>query len=155
MSMIEIRGRTDGLEEMAKELLEEVLVSGEKQVGEAAAVLGKEMKRLLSSRRGPSRPGEPPAREADWLWKGIGWTRPKVNRQKGEITSSVGLGFGRGYRALEKAKAAGVNPFEYAWLQEYGGISGKTRSTRLPPRPWARPAEARVESEVVQILTIH
>jgi hypothetical protein len=78
-----------------------------------------------------------------------------VDRAKGTITSSVGLGFGRGYRQLERAKAAGVNPFEYAWTLEYGGMSGKKRDVRIEPRPWARPAEARVESDVVRILTIH
>lgn len=155
MNMIEIRSRTEGLDGLAAELIDETLESAERQVGQAAALLGKAMKRLLASRRGPSKPGEPPAREADWLWKGIGWEKPKVDRDKGEVTSRVGLGFGRGYRALQKAKAEGINPFDYAWLLEYGGISGKKRDVRIEPRPWARPAEAMVENEAVRILTIH
>jgi len=153
MSMIDLRGRTTGVDEMTSELAEEVLANAEKSVGEGARVLGREMKRLLGKRRGPSAPGQPPAREEDWLWRCVGWTRAK--RYGDKVQAKVGIGFGRGYSALQAALAQGVNPFEYAWTHEYGGISGKNRTTRLPPRPFARPAEVRVESEVVRILTIH
>lgn len=153
MSLIAMKAETSGVDEMVEDLVEEQLKVGEKQVTEAASVLAKEMRRLLSKRRGPSAPGEPPRREEDWLWRGIGYERAK--RRGAEISSRVGLGFGLGYKELNRAKAQGVNPFDYAWTMEYGGISGKTRTTRIEPRPWARPAEAKVESEVVRILTIH
>lgn len=142
--------QTTGLDGLSDQLIKETRKAGRSALSKAATPLASAMRKNLSKRGGPSRPGGPPARDEGALRGTVGKDRP---RRDGD-NMSVAVGIGVGKTALRRAnewKAKGINVFEYAILQERGGIGADGR--RYPARSFARLAEEQAEPAIDAILT--
>lgn len=139
---------TFGLDGLGADLIRETRKIARPLVGKAGNILRKRIKDKLKKRGGPSRPGDPPAREEGALLSVIGRDRP---RRLGD-TFSVEVGVGAGKSAIaraEKWKGDGINVYEYAWLQEHGGIGADGRL--FPARSYVRAAAEEVEAQIEQL----
>ncbi len=136
---------TTGLEGLGPQLIRETQKVGRSALSKVSTVLARRMRQKLSKRGSPSSPGSPPARVEGALRDSIGKDRPR--RDGDTLSVTVGVGVGRAKaRKVQEWKAKGVNVFEYAALQEHGGIGANGR--RYPPRPYARTAEEETEAEI-------
>ncbi len=150
MSLFSIRtAETLNLQDvLGPELLKETRKVGRSTLSKAGTILAKRMRQLLSSRGGPSRPGDPPAKETGALRSTVGKDRPR--RDGDSMSVMVGIGVGKAKaRKVAELKAQGTNVFEYAWNHEFGGLGAKGR--RYPARSYARAAEMQSESEIVAL----
>lgn len=144
--MMKLQGRTEGLEEIDKEFVDETKPLARKLVGKAGTKAKKALQRTLSNVGEVSPPGSPPAEQEGHLRRSIG--RSKVKTRDNMVACWVGVGEGAGYDEVNKSKSQGANPFEYSAVQEYGGrIRG---GKRLLPRPFIRPTFRRIEPEIVR-----
>ncbi len=143
--------KTTGIDGIAQELLRDTRAITKSALSKAATPLARRMRDLLSRTDGPSSPGEPPARVSGALRSAVGKDRPKVDRV-GDVFVHVGIGVGAAKaRLVAKLKGEGINVFEYAALQEYGGIF-HADGRRYPARSYARRAESESETEIAAIL---
>ena len=142
---------TTGIDGIAVELLRDAIAVSKSALSKASTPLRRGMVRLLSRTGGPSAPGEPPARVTGALRSTIGKGRPVV--EDGDVVVHVGPGEGkaaaRKVAALKRGE--GINIFEYALLQEHGGVFHED-GRRYPARSYARRAEAEAEAEISAIL---
>ena len=141
--------RTTGLEGLGPELIKETRKVGRSALSKVSTVLARRMRQKLSKRGSPSGPGEPPARVEGALRDSIGKDRPRRDGDKMSVAVGVGIGKAKA-RKVEEWKAKGVNVYEYAILQERGGIGADGR--RYPPRSYARAAEEETEAEIDSML---
>lgn len=145
---IGVKGTT-GLRTADKDI-REMQKDARRALSKTATILRRAYVQKLSKRRGPSAPGDPPARVAGALRDTVGKDRP---RRDGD-NFSVAIGIGEGKAKANKVaewKAKGINVFEYAALQEHGGVF-HADGRRYPPRPFARPAEEETEAEIRSLL---
>jgi hypothetical protein len=142
--------RTTGLEGLGRELIAETRKVGRRALSQAATVLARRMRDKLSKKRGPSAPGESPARVEGALRDSIGKDRPRRDGDKFTVKVGPGVGKAKG-RKVEEWKAKGINIYEYAALQEHGGVFHDD-GRRYPPRSFARAAEEETEAEITGIL---
>lgn len=147
--MIGLKVRTEGLDGILAETLQkETAAVARPLVARAGERLMRRMREKLSTRGGPSRPGDPPALDTGALRDAIGRTGPFT--EAGAITSAVGVGVGREAEARVRAQqGSDINVFDYADLHENGGFGGPGGTVRYPPRSFARAAEAEVEAQIV------
>ncbi len=157
--------KVTGIDGIGQELLRDARAVAKSTLSKASTPLARRYRQKLS-RRGPPRPGEPPARVTGALRSTVGKSAPKVDRD-GDVVVHVGIGEGRAKarRVAElktgvikttlggvtaTATGKGINVFEYALLLEHGGIGAGGR--RYPPYPYARPAEEESVAEISAIL---
>ena len=139
-----------GIDGIGQELLRDARAVGLSALSKTAVPLARRYRAKLSRRGGPSTPGDPPARVTGALRSTVGRGRPKV--EDGDLVVHVGIGEGiAAARRVALLKKEGTNVFEYALLQEHGGIFHED-GRRYPPRPFARPAEEESEAEIAAIL---
>ena len=150
MSIFGIRAvKTTGLEGLGPELIKETRKVGRSALSKVSTVLARRMRQKLSKRGSPASAGEPPARVEGALRDSIGKDRPR--RDGDSFSVLVGVGVGRAKeRKVDEWKAKGINVYEYASLQERGGIGAGGR--RYPARPYARTAEEETEAEIDAML---
>lgn len=140
---------TTGLDGLGPELIKETRKVARSALSKVSTVLARRMRQKLSKRGSPSAPGSPPARVEGALRDSIGKDRPR--RDGDTFSVHVGPGVGRAKAAKVAAqKAEGINVFEYAALQEHGGVGADGR--RYPPRSYARTAEEETETEIDSML---
>ncbi len=140
--------RTTGLKGLAPELIKLERKTSRTVLSKVATVLRRRMVQKLSTRGGPSAPGDPPARDEGHLRSVIGKDRP---RRKDEIfTVAVGVGEGKAAaRKVAELKAEGVEIFAIAVVHEHGGFFN---GRRYPARSFARSAEEEVVAEIDSVL---
>ena len=142
--------RTTGLEGLGPELIRETRKVARSSLSQVSTVLARRMRQKLSKRGSPSAPGSPPARVEGALRDSIGKDRPR--REGDEMYVNVGVGVGKAKeRKVNEWKARGVNVYEYAILQEHGGVFHED-GRRYPPRSYARAAEEETEAEIDSML---
>lgn len=138
--------RTTGLQGLGPELIKETRKVGRSSLSQVSTVLARRMRQLLSKRGGPSAPGDAPARVEGALRDSIGKDRPRRDGDKFSVAIGPGIGKAKA-RKVDEWKAKGVNIFEYAALQEHGGVFHED-GRRYPPRSYARAAEEETEAEI-------
>lgn len=149
--LLSMTATTEGLEGFSDELLAGTMKVAKSTLSKAATPFARHMRNNLSKRGGPSRPGQPPAKDEGFLRAAVGKDRPRVHKSGLEVSVAVGIGIGKAKAAkVAEQKGQGVNVFEYAILHERGGIGADGR--RYPARSYARLAEAQAEAEVDVIL---
>lgn len=161
--VVSLYGQVVDLTEFRVQLENRTVEQAKRAATNVASTAARELKRRVSKRGGPSKPGEPPRVEEDHLHQSIGYSRGKVEGRLGTVgpsgavsrtaagtvrayrqpqelivSAGFGVGLGLGYRNLQKSIAQGVNVFEYALLLEQGGITFTTASTRAGSSTWAR-----------------
>ncbi len=148
--MIIVDVETTGIDGISVELLRDTRAITKSALSKAATPLRRGMMRLLSDTGGPSAPGQPPARVTGALRSTIGKGRPVV--EDGDVAVHVGPGEGAAKaKRVAELKGEGINVFEYALLQEHGGVF-HADGRRYPARSYARRAEAEAEAEISAIL---
>lgn len=145
--LIEFRGETFGLKEFEKGIQKETLKDAVAPVEDSVETIAIRMRRRMD-KPGPSAPGTPVAKERGFLQEAVGHSDAKII--KNTVTAFVGVGVGRDGRAgVDRARAAGVNIFKYAHIQEHGGVR---QGRRIPHRSYVRSTVKEQESEVDRIL---
>lgn len=147
--MIHLETRTAGLEGMAEEILKETANDTLAPMAQAGAKLVTRAREKLSVRGGPSRPGDPPAKETGDLQESVGRTAPYMRGGSVQIAWGVGVGDEARGRMREQAARLGVEEaslFKKANLHEHGGFGADGQ--RYPARPYIRPTEAELEAEI-------
>lgn len=145
--MISMSVETTGLAGFAKRLLRDTEQDALSPAARSAELAVRRARQKLSSRGGPSRPGEPPAMEEGALHDSIGRTGPFTRPGTVEIAWGVGIG-DEALRRVNEWKAKDINVFEYAKLHEEGGTGADGR--RYPPRSYLRSTEAEIEAQVTR-----
>ena len=140
---------TTGLQTVDRDI-REMQKGARRALSKSSTILARRMRDKLSKRRGPSAPGDPPARVEGALRDTVGKDRPKRDGDNFSVTIGIGEGKAKANKVAEW-KAKGINVFEYALLQEHGGVFHED-GRRYPPRPFARPAEEESEAEIAAIL---
>lgn len=150
MSLLSLRTMdTLGLEGvLGPQLLKETRKVGRSTLSKAGTILARRMREKLSSKGGPSRPGDPPARVLGVLRSTVGKDRPRRDGDTMYVDVGIAAGKAKERKAIEW-KAKGHNVYAYAKVQEEGGFYPNGR--RYPARPYARPAEMETEAEIVAL----
>ncbi len=141
-------GATTGLGGLSAELLAAERKASRTLLSKAGTILARKMREKLSSRGGPSRPGDPPARVTGQLRSVIGKDRPRRRGETMSVLVGVGVGKAKERKALE-LKGQGHNMWAVGALHERGGIGAAGR--RYPARSFARRAEEEAEAEIVAL----
>ena len=139
---------TTGLQTVDRDI-REMRKDARRALSKSATVMRRAYARNLSKRRGPSAPGDPPARVEGALRDTVGKDRPRRDEDNFSVAIGIGVGKAKANKVAEW-KARGINVYAYAALHERGGIGAGGR--RYPPRPFARPAEEETEAEIRSIL---
>lgn len=143
--MFSVRTETTGLAGLAESLLAETRDDLRPVVDSGGRKLEERARQKLSHRGGPSRPGDPPARETGALGDSIG--RSEVRTASGEI--EIEWGVGAGPSALARMRnwiSRGVDVPAYAKLHEEGGVGAGGR--RYPARSYLRSTELELEPAI-------
>lgn len=143
--MISLSSHTEGLNGLGLELLEQTADDVRPLIARAGQKLVELARKKLDVLGGPSRPGEPPAKETGALQDSIGRTGPFTRPGTVELAWGVGVGDEATARVAEW-KSKGINVFEYAKLLEEGGTGADGR--RYPPRPYIRSTESELEAQL-------
>lgn len=85
-----------------------------------------------------SRPGEPP-------WRISG-------RLRGSVAVSPPRRIGDKWRGRVGAQGGAAPGTRYGRIQELGGVTGWRHRTRLPPRPWLKPAWRIVRPSIAHLM---
>lgn len=155
MTMFSFKGETFGLDDFREEVFRETFRDMKEPVRESGIFLAAEIERALS-RQARSAPGSFPGMVEGHLRDSIGWgwddkTDVDVSIRYSNVSVAVGMGAGRkATHAVRASKAKGVNPFEYGYNFEFGGIGKGGR--REPPRPFVRPMFELHEARVDEII---
>ena len=118
-------------------------------------ISGEGLLTMVANKLGPSHfaPESPPelAAMAPFSLAGVSSLYLTLARL-GDVVVHVGPGEGKAAaRKVAALKGEGINVFEYALLQEHGGVFHED-GRRYPPRSFARRAEEEAESEISAIL---
>lgn len=149
MNLFEFKGKTVGLDDFSKDVWRQTLKDSVAPVRDGARLLAEKMEEALSGSAG-SAPGLPPGLVEGHLRNSIGYEEPETSVKHASVISDVGMGAGRAATLrVRESQAAGVNPFEYGWNLEHGGIGAFGR--REPPRPFVRTTVAKHEAAVLRI----
>lgn len=144
--MFSVVTRTEGIDGLGAELLAETQEDVLSLIARAGEKLVRRAREKLGVGGGPSRPGDPPAKETGALQDSIGRTGPYTKPGTVELAWGVGVG-DEALARVNDWKSRGVNVFEYAELHENGGVGADGR--RYPARSFARSTEMELEAEVV------
>lgn len=144
--MFKISARTEGIQGLGAELLKETQEDVRPLIAQAGEKLVARAREKLDVRGGPSRPGDPPAKEEGALQDSIGRTGPFTRPGTVELAWGVGVG-DEAARRVDEWKSRGINVFEYADLHENGGTGADGR--RYPARSFVRSTELELEAGVV------
>ncbi len=144
--MFSITSRSEGLEGMGVELLEETRDDVRPLLARAGERLVSRARQKLDVSGGPSRSPAPPAMETGALRDSIGRTGPFTTPGVVELAWGVGVG-DDALRRVNDWKGRGVNVFEYASLHERGGTGADGR--RYPVRSYIRSTELELEADIV------
>lgn len=144
--MFSMTGRTEGINGLGLELLKQTEKDTLPLIARGGEKLVRRAREKLDIQGGPSRPGDPPAKEQGALQDSIGRTGPYTRPGIVELAWGVGVG-DEALARVNEWKSRGVNVFEYADLHENGGTGADGR--RYPPRSYIRSTEAELEAEVV------
>lgn len=142
--------RTEGIDGLGAELLAETQEDVLSLIARAGEKLVRRAREKLGVGGGPSRPGDPPAKETGALQDSIGRTGPYTKPGTVELAWGVGVG-DEALARVNDWKSRGVNVFEYADLHEHGGVASAPgyHPRRYPARSYIRSTEQELEAEVV------
>lgn len=142
MTMFGMRVRTEGAKGIGRDALRETHEDVLSPLARTAVKMVDEMRSNLGKAGGPSRPGEPPARETGALQDSVGRTAPYDDGDR--VVIAIGIGVGSEAQArVDSWRGRGEDVLAKAALHERGGFGADGR--RFPPRAFARVAEEAAE----------